>query len=196
MINCLIAMGDYSTADTYCRINYSNYIDPMNAGEYNDEDGMDIMNQLVLIWLMKDEIVEKALADEAIDLSRKSYTLSRCTMRYRLVCLTLFYRVLFKANQLTEETEGILHEYVTASIAENNSFGNSMCELFQYLGRFYIKLHESLPLGEKSILVQENIELCNKRLLELESCNDSSISYIKGSQKIKPYFKNNVELCI
>ena len=61
---------------------------------------------------------------------------------------------------------------------------------------FYMKLSESLPLGEESILVQENIELCHKRLLELESCNDGSVSYIKGSQKIKPYFKNNVGLCI
>ena len=79
--------------------------------------------------------------------------------------------MLFKANQLTEETEGILHQYVTACIAENNLNGNSMCELFQCLCRFYIKLHESLPLGEESILVQENIELCQNKLLELESCN-------------------------
>ena len=54
----------------------------------------------------------------------------------------------------------------------------------------------SFPLGEGSILVQENIELCNTRLLELKSCNDSSVGYIKGSQIIKPYFKNNVVLCI
>ena len=200
MINCLIVMGDYSTADTYSRMNYSNYMDPMNAGEYDDSTGMDVMNQLVLIWLMKepdeDEIVEKALADEAMDLSRKSYALSRCSMRYMLVCLSTFYRVLFKTNQLTEETEGILHEYVIGSIAENNSFGNSMCELFQDLFIFYIKLHESLPLGEERILVQENIELCQNKLLELESCNDGSVGYIKGSLKIQPYFKNNVVLCI
>ena len=175
-------------------------MDPMNAGEYDDVDRNNIMKQLVLIWLLKepdeDEIVEKALADEAIDLSRKSYAFSRCSNIYRLLCLSLFYKVLVKANQLTEETEGILHQYVTASIAENNSYGNSMCEPFQDLVIFYIKLHESLPLGEKSILVQENIELCDKRLFELESCNDSSVGYIKGSQKIKPYFKNNVGLCI
>ena len=103
---------------------------------------------------------------------------------------------MFKANQLTEETEGILHQYVTACIAQNISDGNSMRKPFQDLFIFYIKLHESLPLGEESILVQENIELCQNKLLELESCNDSSVGYIKGSQKIKPYFKNNVVLCI
>ena len=71
-----------------------------------------------------------------------------------------------------------------------------MCKPFEDLGRFYIKLHELLPLGEKSILVQENMELCNTRLFELESCNDGSIGYVKGSQRIQPYFKNNVGLCI
>ena len=90
-----------------------------------DQLQIDAMNQFASIWLMKepddDEIVEKALADEAIDLSRKSYALSRYVMQYSLDCLSLFYQVLYKANQLTEETEGILHEYVTASIAENNS---------------------------------------------------------------------------
>ena len=51
-------------------------------------------------------------------------------------------------------------------------------------------------IGEESTLVQENIELCEKKLLELKSCNDGSIGYINGSLKIKPYFKNNAELCI
>ena len=201
LIDCLIDMKDYSTADAYCRMNYANLIDPVNAGEYSVDDGMNVMKQLVSIWLMKepdeDEIEEKALADEAIDLSRKSYALSRfVSMRGRLDCLSLFYKVLLKANQLTEETEGLLHQYVRASTAEHNSDGNSMCKPFQDLLDFYSKLHESLPLGEEIILVQENIELCHKRLLELESCNDGSVGYIKGSQKIKPYFKNNVGFCI
>ena len=49
-------------------------------------------------------------------------------------------------------------------------------------------------MGEKSILVEENIELCEKILLEIKSCNDGSVGYIKGSQKIEPYFKGNAEL--
>ena len=64
------------------------------------------------------------------------------------------------------------------------------------LGEFYLRLYNSLPMGEKSTLVLENIELCEKKLLELESCNVGSVGYIKGSQIIKPYFKNNTELCI
>ena len=203
MINCLIAMGNYSTADTYSRMNYANLIDPKNAEEYSLGEKIEIMNQLANVWLCKepgddDEIIEKALADEAIDLSRKAYELVQnldCKRNDKNY-LIFFFEVLLKANQLTEETEGILHLLVTACIVEYNSNGNSMCKPFEDLGRFYIKLHESLPLGEGSILVQENMELCNTRLFELESCNDGSIGYIKGSQKIQPYFKNNVGLCI
>ena len=51
-------------------------------------------------------------------------------------------------------------------------------------------------MGEKSALVLENLESCEKKLLEPESCNDGSVGYIKGSLKIKPYFKNNAEICI
>ena len=101
------------------------------------------------IWLEKDpdddEIIEKALADEAIDLSRKAYELVQnldCKRNDKNY-LIFFFEVLLKANQLTEETEGILHQYVTASIAENHPNGNSMCELFQDLFIFYIKLHDS-----------------------------------------------------
>ena len=39
---------------------------------------------------------------------------------------------------------------------------------------FYTTLNNSLPMGEKSTLVQENIELCEKKVLELKSCNDGS----------------------
>ena len=51
-------------------------------------------------------------------------------------------------------------------------------------------------MGEKSTLVEENIELCKIKMLELKSCNDGSTGYIKGSLKIKPYFENNTELCV
>ena len=51
-------------------------------------------------------------------------------------------------------------------------------------------------MGSKTTLVQRNIELMGKKLLELKYCSDGSIDYVKGSQKIKPYFKNNAELNI
>ena len=203
MINCLMAMKDYSTADTYCRMNYANVFDPMNAGEYDVDDRVNTMNQLVEIWLVKepddDEIVEKALANEAIDLSRKVYALRNEKNRHKYSNfdrLSKLCQVLLKANELTEETEGLLHQGVRNCTAEIYFDGDhthrSMCNL----GNFYLTLNNSLPMGEKSTLVQENIELCEKKLLELESCNDSSIGYVKGPLKIKPYFKNNAELCI
>ena len=202
MINCLIKMKDYSTADTYSRMNYSNVFDPRNTAEYDAVDRVSTMKQLVDIWLRKepddDEIVEKALADEAIDLSRKAYALSKeiDNTQVSFDCLSNLCRVLLKANQLTEETEGLLHQLVRNCTAEIYFDGDririSMCNLSDY----YLKLYVSLPMGEKCTLVQENIEFCEKKVLELESGNDGSVGYIKGSLKIKPYFKNNTELCI
>ena len=116
LIDCHTDMKDYSTADTYCRMNYSNYLDPMNAGEYSVDDRVDTMGPLVDIWLRKepddDEIVEKALADEAIDLSRKICALEKESRRAQsdLNCLSALCQVLLKANQLTEETEGLQHQ--------------------------------------------------------------------------------------
>ena len=147
LISCLIDMKDYSTADTYCRMNYSNVIDPMNAGEYGDKDRMNLMNQLVSIWLEKepddDEIVEKALADEAIDLSRKileyAYTANYSSMQFKIKCLSKLCRVLLKGNELTEETEGLLHQLVTKCIAENNKNGDFIHYSIIFLHRFHSK---------------------------------------------------------
>ena len=202
LIDCHTDMKDYSTADTYCRMNYSNYLDPMNAGEYGVGDGMNVMYQLVKIWLFKepddDEIIEKALADEAIDLMRKVYAFS---LRSKEIIsksgyLSALCRVLLKGNELTEETEGLLHQLVTMCIAENNLYGSDIHYSFVYLHTFYFKKHKSFPMGKKNTLVLENIELCHKRLLELKSCNDGSVGYVKMSQLIKPYFKGNAELHI
>ena len=199
LIDCLMAMKNYSTADSYCRMNYANIIDPMNAGEYSVKDGIDVMFQLALIWLEKgpddDEIVEKALADEAIELSRKAlayYSVRRST----IIPLYTLCRVLLKGNELTEETEGLLHQLVTMRIAENYLDCKDIHESFLHLTFFYLKINESFRMGKKTTLVQKNIELCDKKLLELKSCSDGSIGYTKGSQKIKPYFKGNAELYI
>ena len=201
LINCLIEMKDYSTADAYCRMNYSNMIDPKNAGEYGVEDRMNAMSQLVLIWLAKepddDEIVEKALADEAIELSKKAFAhiTKNKIMQYRLNCLSTLCRVLLKGNELTEETEGLLHQLVTLRIAVNLD-SEDIYDSFVYLHTFYLKIHGSFRMGKKTTLVEKNIELCEKKLLELKSCNDGSVGYVKISQKIKPYFKGNVDLHI
>ena len=198
----LIDMKDYSTADTYSRMNYANIMDPIHAGEYDVDDGMNVMYQLVEIWLRKepddDEIVEKALADEAIDLMRKvfAHTTKNKIMQYRINCQSTLCRVLLKGNEVTEETEGLLHQLVTMCIADNNLNGNNTHDSFVLLHRFYLKIHESSRMGEESILVLKNIELCDKKLLELKSCSDGSIGYTKGSQKIKPYFKGNAVLHI
>ena len=204
LINCLISMGDCSTAETYCRMNYANLIDPVNAGEYSVDDGMNVMKQLVSIWLWKEpdenEIVEKALADEAKDLSRKMFAYAciakGSNMQYRVPSLTTLCRVLLKRNELTKETEGLLHQLVTMCITEKNLDGEDMQYTFTLLHIFYLKIHESFPIGEESILVKENIILSHKRLMELESSNDGSVGYAKISQKIKPYFKGNAELHI
>ena len=182
IINCLLQMKDYSTADTYCRMNYANVFDPMNAGEYDVKDRLFTMDQLVDIWLVKepddDEIVEKTLADEAIDLSRRVYALTKESdhTQANFDCLPNLCRVLLKANQLTEETEGLLHQLVKYCMAENYFDGDhtltkacvtntyfdghhslrSMCNL----GDYYLRLQKSLPMVEKSTLVQENIKLC------------------------------------
>ena len=201
LIECLIATKDYSTADTYCRMNFANIIDPINAGEYEDKDGIDIMNQLVSIWLLKepdeDEIVEKALADEAVDLSRKvlAYVTNGISMHYRMHSLSRSCRVLLKGNKLTDETEGLLHQLVTKSISENMA-GKHIRDSIVQLHTFYLKIYSYLRTGKKTTLVQKNVELCHKKLLELESGTDGSIGYVKGSQKIKPYFKRNAEIYI
>ena len=104
--------------------------------------------------------------------------------------------MLLKRNELTEETEGLLHQLVTKCIAENNLDGDFIYNSFVYLHTFFAEIHESFPMGEESILVLKNIELCDKKLLELKSCNDGSVGYVKRSQIIKPYFKNNVKLHI
>ena len=202
LIGCLINMKDYSTADTYSRMNYANIIDPMNAGKYDDDVGTSVMNQLVGIWLEKepddDEIVEIALADEAVDFSRKvfAYATKYSTMRYRINHLQKLCLVLLKRNELTEETEGLLHQLVTMCIAENNLDGGDIQYSFMYLFRFYSTIYQSFRMGKKTTLVQKNLELCENKFLELKSCNDGSVGYVKTSQKIKPYFKGNAELHI
>ena len=201
LIKCLIALKDYSTADTYSRMNYGNVIDPMNAEEYGVRDGINVMSQLVTIWLLKvpddDEIVEKALADEAIDLMRKVHAYEKySTTYYSRNCLSTLCQVLLKGNELTEETEGHLHQLVTMCIAEDKLGGNSIHGTIELLHTFYLQIQESFPMGKKTALVQKNIELCQKRLVELKSCDDGSVGYVKISQKIKPYFKGNADLHI
>ena len=205
LIDCLIVLKDYSTADTYCRMSYANIIDPMNAGEYNSEDGIKVMGQLVNIWMEKepddDEIVAKALADEAIDLSRRCYayvvpSAKRLDIELRICHLLKLCEVLLKVNQLTEETEGLLHQLVTMCIADDKLDRSLMHNCFVLPTAFYSKLNESFPVGKKSKSVLENIELCEKKLLEFDSCNNGSVGYVKRSQKIKPYFKGNAEVHI
>ena len=195
LIDCLIEMKDYSTADTYCRMNYENLIDPKNVGEYNVDDGIGIMRRLVDIWLFKepddDHIVEKALADEAIDLSRKVYTHEKKNYRRSPTSndLKKFCRVLMKGNQLTEETEGLVHKLVPVFIEENILDRFHRRNPYFSLNWFYSKLDESLPIGKKSKLVLENIDMCRRKIVEFESCDNG----INGLLKIKSYFKNNVE---
>ena len=117
-------------------------------------------------------------------------------MYYRINCLNIFCRVLLKGKELTEETEGLLHQLVTMCIAENNLDGKYIHDSFVHLYLFYSKILKSFRMGKKTTLVEKNIELCDKKLLELESCNDGSVGYVKISQKIKPYFKGNAELHI
>ena len=203
LIDCFIEMKDYSTADTYSRMNYANIIDPINAEEYVVEVEIDILVQLVKIWLRKepddDEIVEKALADEAIGFARKifAYSSSQSSeIQDRIFFLSSFCQVLSKGNVLTEETEGFLHELLMIRIAENNLDGKDVHTSFMYLKRFYLNIYESSQMGEKTTLLQENLEVCGKKLLEYESCNDGSDGYVYMSQNIKPYFEKNHELLI
>ena len=163
LIHCLIVEKDYSSADTYCRINYANLIDPMNAGQYDMEDEIDVMDLIAKIWLQKepdeDKMVEKALADEAIDLSIKMYAFSKKSPSIRNTThyLCTLCKVLVKGNRLTEETEGLLHKL----IAENNLTGDVSLVLhsLELQSEFYWKLNELSQMGEKSTLVQQNIEL-------------------------------------
>ena len=203
MIECLIVMEDYSTADTYCRMNYSNLFDPMNAMDYDPDDKIDVMTQLAKIWMMKepddDKIVEKALADEAIDFSRKAYVFmeENCrSTRHRLICLHTLCQVLVKAIQLTEETEGLLHQLVTISMTEKKFDGFLKRHPLVDLHIFYASIHDFFPKSEKSILVDENIESCKQRLLEISFYTEDSIFSTKGSHIINPYFESNIEYFI
>ena len=202
MINCLIAMREYDSADAFCRMNYANLIDPMNAGEYDVEDGPDIMSQLAKIWLIKepdeDEILAKAHAEEAVDLARQVYENSKRSRRTHnsIKCLNLLCQVLLKAYVLTEETEGHLHKLVSVHVAEYTSNSSNLCSALMELGKFYLRLDSTFPMEKKSSLVLINLGLCHKRLLELEACTEGSDSYMRGAVKIKPYYKINSELCI
>ena len=64
------------------------------------------------------------------------------------------------------------------------------------LGRFYLFLHDSLPIGQKSISVLQNIELCQRKIKEHEHFNHGSGVYKKGTEKIQPHFKKNVAFCV
>ena len=202
MISCLISLKDYSTADTYCRINYSNFTDPMNAEEYCDQDGISILDHLTNIWLEKepdgDMIVAKALADEAIDFSRKLCALSVDSrgIRSGTQSLSILCRVLLKANQLNEETEGLMHQLVTTCIADNDLNNRTIHNSIVYLSEFYFQLVCAYPIYEISLLARENAEACDKRSSEIKCCTDGSYLSIKGSLTIKPCFKKNKGFCV
>ena len=198
LIDCLTDMKDFSTADAYCRMNYANVIDPKNAGEYDVKNGLKIMWQLVSIWLQKepeeDEIVAKAQAEEARDLSIK--LMKNRVVQPRVGRRCKICEVLIKVNELTEETEGFLHQLVTTCIADNELDGIQIHNSFVQLSSFYSKLNESFPMGKKSTLIQKNIELSDIKALQPYSSHDGSIGYVKLSKIIKPYFKGNAELHI
>ena len=142
--------------------------------------------------------LDKSIASSARAFSREvlKKVKKSSNMHDIIYSLCRLCRVLLKRNELTEETEGLLHQLVTKCISENNLNQKNVNNSVVALHRFYLKLQSSFRMGKKSILVQENIELCHKKFPELESCINGSVSYVKGSQKIKPYFKGNAELHI
>ena len=200
LIDCLIVMKDYSTADAYCRMNYANLNDPNNAEEYDPEDGVNVMSQLAKIWLLqepdKDEIVAKALADEAIELSRKAYAASAesRTKGTEFNCLNTLCLMLLKTSSLTEETEGLMHQLVTACITETRPYYETMHDALLFFLSFYAKMNEAFPTGEKSSILKENVKSCQQLFVELDSCVNDTIGLKNCLDKMKPYFDSNVEL--
>ena len=203
MIDCLFYMKDYSRAETYCRINYENLMDPIHKNEYNEDDIACGMYRLAHFWLMKepddDEIVETTLAEEAEDLIRKLYNLLRTIDNITFpklysLCVQDYALILLKRNRLTEETEGILQQYVIHFHKDKIIDYVLYCQSIHNLGMFYKRLSDSLPIGEEKILVREKAELCR-----MKSCADRSIKHIAENftrQKITPYFSNNEEIYI
>ena len=53
IIQCLMALKEYSRADNYARINYENLIDPLNGIDFQSEAVSDGMKQLAMIWVNK-----------------------------------------------------------------------------------------------------------------------------------------------
>lgn len=197
VIECLIKLKDYSTADGYCRMMYENVNSSTISEEYHIEDTADVMFLLVRIWLAKkpdeDEIAEKALTEEAVELSRKAYAHLLKVRNVKMIpsLLETHCHVLVRGNQLDEETERLVHQLVVHSIQLNKSLDSILC-----LGKYYYMLLNTFPVGEKDPLVQANFDLCNKKFKELDRFPEGYFNWVKGTEEIKPYFKNNVAFCI
>ena len=124
-----------------------------------------------------------------IDLGYKvfAYATKNGKMPYRISTLSILCRMFLKGNELTEESEGFLHQLITMCIAEDTFDGVYIHDSLVHLRTFYLNIRKSFQI-DKTTFVQRNIGLMEKKLLELGSCSDGSINYIMGSQKIKPYF--------
>ena len=202
LIECLLRMEDYSTAETYCMMNYENLNDTKHGEEYDDDVSSEIMLQMGKIWLEKEENedkkVAKILAEEAIDLTRKACNTlcMKNSLKNSYDHLSTFCQVLLKGNKLTEETENILYQIVKLSLQAQEITIMFLERSLTLVAKFYTMLYDSFQGGKKKIpgLFRENIDLCEKKLLEFE-CPDSR-ECIRGPQILKPYFKNNALLII
>ena len=113
--------------------------------------------------------------------------------RYDKNHLKTFCEVLLKGNRLTEETESRLHELVNCGGWGNFNFlVDRKRSSVILLSKFYLKIKQSLPEGNESTLIQDNMEVC-KMYFGLP-CEVSPIDCIDGLLKIKPYFKNNTDV--
>ena len=62
LIQHLIANGDYSRADDYCRMNYENLTDPRNGVDQKGSAVADGMSQIAYIWLSKPPVDDEDAA--------------------------------------------------------------------------------------------------------------------------------------
>lgn len=205
IVQCLIHMQDFAKAETYCRNNYENLIDPLHAAEYCDNDASHVLIQLAEIWLHKEpdenETIAIAQAAEAEESSRKAFNIFHKKYRHITVNYVegtrIFGEVLLKRNRLTEETEGILQQYVLHASADKEVKPDRYSHALNLLGEFYKTLSETLPVGELRNKTYNKSAYCMLKKLVIDAfLSGIEIEEKNDSGKIASYFTKNKDLYI
>ena len=84
-----------------------------------------------------------------IDLGYKvfAYATKNGKMPYRISTLSILCRMFLKGNELTEESEGFLHQLITTCIAEDTLDGVYIHDSLVHLRTFYLNIRKSFQIA-------------------------------------------------